>query len=195
MIQAILADDHEVFRQGLAALLTAHGIDVVGTTGNRDELLELILHEHPDVAVIDISMPGTSVPELLSTFKQEKITTQVLVLTSNQDAQMVEQMLGAGAGGYVLKDNAFNEILVAPQSVAAGHTYVSAQLAGRILRSELKLPNVDVSWTMRQLTILRMVSVGRQNDQADCARVRNSYQDGRQSPPTHSRKAWRQIVI
>jgi DNA-binding NarL/FixJ family response regulator len=159
MIQTILADDHEVFRQGLAALLTAHGIEVVGMTGDRDRLLELILQERPDVAVIDISMPGISIPELLSVISQRQIPTHVLVLTSDHQPEMAEEMIRAGARGYLVKENAFDEILLAIQSVAAGRTYVSSHLAGPLLRRE-KAPSDDLPWTARQLAILRMVAAG-----------------------------------
>ena len=160
MIQTILADDHEVFRQGIAALVAAHGIDIVATTGDRDQLLDLILQEHPDVVVIDISMPGISIPELLSTLRRRQISTQVLVLTSNHEPQMAEEMLRAGARGYVLKENAFQEVLLAIQSVAAGQTYVSSQLTGPLLLRKVD-PTADMEFTARQLAILRLVAAGK----------------------------------
>ena len=159
MIQTILADDHEVFRQGLAGLFTKHGIEVVGLTGDRDRLLELILQERPDVAVIDVSMPGISIPELLSIISQRQIPTHVLVLTADHQPQMAEEMLQAGARGYLLKENAFDEILLALQSVAAGRTYVSSHLTGPLLRRK-DVATTDLQWTARQLAILRMVAAG-----------------------------------
>ena len=72
---------------------------------------------------------------------------------------MAEEMLRAGARGYLLKENAFDEILMAIRSVAAGQTYVSSQLAGPLLRRE-DGPSTDLQWTARQLAILRLVAAG-----------------------------------
>jgi DNA-binding NarL/FixJ family response regulator len=155
----MLADDHQVFCEGLAAMISAAGIEVVGLTGDRDELFELVVQTPPDVAVVDVSMPGISIRQLLSMLRQRQIPTQVLILTGDADPQLAEEMLQAGARGLMLKEHAFEAILLAIRSVAEGQSYVSPQLAGTMLRRR-DGPVSSETWTDRQLEILRLVAAG-----------------------------------
>lgn len=158
-IRVMLADDHQVFRQGLATMIAAAGMQVDALTGNRDELFELVVEAPPDVAVVDVSMPGVSIPEFLSMLRQRQIPTHVLILTAHDDPQLAEDMLQAGARGLMLKEHAFEAILAAIRSVAAGQSYVSPQIAGTLLR-RTDGPVSYNSWTDRQLEILRLVAAG-----------------------------------
>lgn len=157
-MRVVIADDHRVFTQGFAALFESHGIQVAGVTADRDELVPIISRQRPDVAVIDLCMPGTSIPDILRALHEQRLPTQVLVITGSEQPHLVEEMLAAGARGYVLKTHAFEEIMCAVRAITEGKTYVSPELVGEVLAK--KRDEQSVKLTARQTEILRLVAAG-----------------------------------
>src|SRR5262245_22010563 len=99
-----VADDHAMFRQGLVALLgDAEGIEVVGQASRGDEALKLIRDLSPQVAILDIGMPGATGIDVAKALAQAGSPTRVVLLTMHADATHARQAIDAGANGYVLK--------------------------------------------------------------------------------------------
>jgi DNA-binding NarL/FixJ family response regulator len=119
-ITAVLVDDHELFRGGLRDILEDSGVRVVGEAGDGERAVELVAELAPDVAVMDLHMPGLDGVEATRRIASRAPATQVLVLTITVDRDRIERAMGAGACGYLLKDASVEEIAAAVRSAAAG---------------------------------------------------------------------------
>ncbi len=136
-IRVLLADDHAVVRAGIRQFLEfAGGIEVVAETGDGREACRLVEQHHPDVAVLDIQMPGLSGIEVTHWIRSEGLTCGILILTAYDDEPYVQAVLRAGANGYVLKTADPLEIAGAVRDVYAGKSVFDAALAMRLIRGE-----------------------------------------------------------
>ncbi len=136
-IRVLLADDHAVVRAGIRQFLEfAGGIEVVAETGDGREACRLVEQHHPDVAVLDIQMPGLSGIEVTRWIRSEGLTCGILILTAYDDEPYVQAVLRAGANGYVLKTADPLEIAGAVRDVYAGKSVFDAALAMRLIRGE-----------------------------------------------------------
>jgi len=130
MIRVLVADDHPVVRDGLRQLMAeTPDIRTVAETGDGHEALALLAETKPDVAVVDIAMPGPGILELLQSCRREHPATGLLVLTMYPEEQYARRLLRAGALGYVTKDTAGDELIDAIRRVAEGRPWVSDSLA------------------------------------------------------------------
>jgi len=128
-ITAILADDHAIIRNGLAPLLNAeHGVELLGEAANGREAWELIETLGPDVAILDVSMPEPTGIDIARKIVRAGLKTRVVLLTMHADPGAVLEAQEAGAAGFVLKDNTFEELLIAIRTVAAGGTFVTPSI-------------------------------------------------------------------
>jgi len=133
-IRVALADDHPIVLAGIRTLLTADPeIDLVGEATSGRDALPMIRAAGPDVAVIDVSMPGLNGLELTERVTGECPGTRVLILTVHEDAAYVQPLLKAGARGYLLKRSAADDLLRAVHAVAAGGVYLDPSIAGHAL--------------------------------------------------------------
>ena len=133
-ITVLLADDHPVVRSGLAALLaTLPGITVVAEADNGDEAIREVARHRPDVAVMDLRMPGLGGVEATRRIAADHPATAVLVLTMFQEDALVSEALRAGARGYLLKVARQDEIERAIRAVAAGDVIFSNAVAAQVL--------------------------------------------------------------
>jgi DNA-binding NarL/FixJ family response regulator len=160
-IRVMLADDHQAFLQGLAALIQSAGIELSGVANDRDHLLEMILADPPDVAIVDIGMPGVNIPQLLAVLREQQVRTAVLVLTGD-DGEFLAELMSAGARGYMLKEHAFEDLLTAIRTVSAGKRFISPQVAAQLLGpgNAPGAASPSRKLTARQLEILRLVASG-----------------------------------
>ena len=108
----LIADDHAIVIEGLVSLLKDR-FDVVGTVGDGSRLLEEAARLRPDVVVTDISMPGASGLEALRRLKAARADVKVIVLTMHVEAELATEALRAGASGYVVKQSASAELVLA----------------------------------------------------------------------------------
>jgi DNA-binding NarL/FixJ family response regulator len=130
-LKVILADDHNLVREGLRSLLDKQeDIQVVGEADNGRAALELAMRLVPDVAVMDVSMADMNGVEAASRIRESVPEVRVLALSMHADKRFVEKMLKAGASGYMLKNCAFREIAQAIRDVAAGRCYLSPEITG-----------------------------------------------------------------
>ena len=161
MITIAIADDHEIFREGLVNLFSSDDrFQVVCQCDNGDELLELLAETSVDVAIIDVSMPGPGVLGIQQRVQSLEGNARLLVLTMHQDASMAMQFLAGGVKGFVLKRNAFQELRDAVLAVASGESFVSSSIAGRV--AELSTGKTIVL-TNRELDVVRLVADGHIN--------------------------------
>ncbi|MEA5113331.1 MAG: response regulator transcription factor [Geobacteraceae bacterium] len=139
-IKILLADDHKIVREGLKALLEKDVyIEVVAVAEDGRSAVQLAQDLHPDVAVIDIGMPGMNGIEATRCITVENPGTRVLVLSMHSARRYVLEALSAGAKGYILKDCASEELVRAVRIVAANETYLSPKIAGILVKDCVNL--------------------------------------------------------
>jgi len=133
MIRLLIADDHTMFRQGLKQLLVEQpDLRVVAEAGNAQEVLEG-LHKHSiDVVILDLSMPGRDGIELIQHVKNMRPTLPLLVLTMHDHEQYASKALKAGASGYITKDCAAEQVVIAVRRLAQGGEYISPGIAEKL---------------------------------------------------------------
>ena len=166
MIRVALCDDHAVVRSGLGRIVADDpGLEVVGEAGSAEEAVAVARAERPDVFVMDLGLPGTSGIEATRQVIAVSPDTAVLVLTVHDDVAYLRKAFEAGARGYLVKDAADVELVLAIRQVAAGEEYVHPRLgaallspaaAGRVLG-----PGGELS--EREQDVLRLVALGHTN--------------------------------
>jgi RNA polymerase sigma factor (sigma-70 family) len=128
-IRVLVADDHAVVREGIRTMLeAARGFEVVAEAGNGEEALSLIDRYDPDVAILDITMPGMSGIEVLTKLRQKPARAGVLILSMHDHAEYVLGAVRAGADGYVLKNAGPAEVRDAVRAVAEGREAFSPRI-------------------------------------------------------------------
>ncbi|MCB0113327.1 MAG: response regulator transcription factor [Caldilineaceae bacterium] len=134
-IRILFADDHSIVRRGLVSLIqTEPDMTVVGEATDSNEALRMVEQLRPDVAVLDLSMPGTGGVEVTRQLTKYVPSVRVLILTFDEDEGMFHAAMSAGAAGYILKRAADAELVQAIRSVAKGEPYVHPRFLGALLR-------------------------------------------------------------
>jgi len=140
IIRLMLVDDHDIVRAGLRSFLESQtGFQVVGEAGDGEEAIQVALETHPDVIVMDISMPKVDGMEATRRLHALCPECRVLALTVHQDKQYFFEMLAAGAVGYVTKHAAAEDLVAAVRSVAQGNVYLQPALARWLLEDYHRL--------------------------------------------------------
>jgi len=128
-IHILIADDHLIVREGLRLILeTADGFEVVGEASDGAECLRLLTDLAPDVVLMDLQMSGMDGLTAIGHLRREHPEIAIVILTTFKEDELILRGLQAGASGYLLKDAAADELLMAIQAVTAGETYYSSQL-------------------------------------------------------------------
>jgi len=134
MIRVILADDHNIVREGLVALIDRQDdMEVVGQADNGLDIIAMSLDKEPDVVVMDVTMPDLNGIEATKRILNDRPGTKVLALSMHSDRRFVSKMLSAGASGYMLKDCAFDELAHAIRTVYERKTYLSGRVVEVVL--------------------------------------------------------------
>lgn len=140
----LLADDHRIFRDGLRSLLAAQeGLEVVAEAENGLEALRLACELLPDVAVLDISMPGLNGIEVVRKLSREAPQVKPIILSMHSDRRFVLEALRAGARAYLLKDAGILELIEAVRAVCAGRIHLCASVSKQVIRDYMSLADVD----------------------------------------------------
>lgn len=168
MIRALVADDHGVVRSGIRRILEEGGVVVVAEAGNGAQAVELAGRVTPDVALIDLTMPGLTGIETIQQLRAASSRTRVLVLTAHNDVAYLRAAFEAGAYGFVTKESADVELLNAVQVVASGHEYVHPSMGAALARSPLdgeasRLSGPGGTLSERELEVLRELALGQTN--------------------------------
>jgi len=129
----LVADDHEIVRRGLKAMLEAAGHQVVGEAATGREAVEIAAKTAPQVAVLDISMPELNGLEAARRIHEARPSTQILIVTAHESEEVVHQVLAAGARGYVLKSDAARDIVAAVGALLSGRQHFTTKVAEMVL--------------------------------------------------------------
>ncbi|GAB3818646.1 response regulator transcription factor [Pontibacter rugosus] len=149
MVRLILADDHKLVREGVKALLRDEEIIIAGEASSGSELLELLHETNADVVLLDISMPEMDGFQCIRQMQELHVDTKVLVLSMLENEYYVQQMMGLGAYGYILKTAGKEELKLAIQLVAKGIPYISSYITLNLLRKVNE--NVSITTPVEQL--------------------------------------------
>lgn len=163
-IKLIAADDHRLFLEGLKSLfeLTPE-FSLLSVCEDGDTLLSLINLYKPDIALVDVSMPGADTETIVETVERDNPDTKLIALTMHMDAELAERLLKLGLSGYVLKDGAFDELGNAITSVEAGEQYISPALMKLISESQKIIKNRKELLTRREIDVLNHAAEGSTN--------------------------------
>jgi len=127
--RVLLADDHAMFTEGLRSILEPH-VEIVGTASDGEQVILAVQRLHPDVVVMDISMPLLNGIKAARKLQEVGTSSKIIFLTMVGDPAFVTEAFHAGAAGYVLKSSAGSEIIIAIREALQGRTYVSPRVRG-----------------------------------------------------------------
>jgi two-component system, NarL family, invasion response regulator UvrY len=163
MIRILIADDHQLVREGLRRMIAEQpDFEVIGEAGTGEALLAAVERSAVDVVLLDISMPGPSVTELLSALGGRSPPVRAVVLSMHPEEQYAVRLLRAGAAAYLTKDRSPEHLVAAVRKAAAGGRYITPSLAEHLagaLDEPPGLPHEQLS--ERELQVLRMLASGR----------------------------------
>ena len=167
MIKVLLADDHSIVRAGLRRIVEESGdMEVIAEAADGRETIRLVRETSPDVAVIDISMPGLDGLEVVGQLRGHCPDLPILILTMHEEGQYVVRAIQAGAMGYMTKQSAPEQLLKAIRKIHAGSRYLTDEaaetLALRIAKGSGEQSPLD-SLSMRELQVLRRLAMGHTN--------------------------------
>jgi len=128
MVRVLVADDHPVYREGVARAISERtGLELVGVAADGREAMTGIRDLEPDVAVLDVRMPGLSGIDIVAEIARERIPTRVLLLSAQSDEQLIFDGVSVGASGYLLKDSDRSDICAAVEAIAAGRAVLAPE--------------------------------------------------------------------
>jgi DNA-binding NarL/FixJ family response regulator len=166
-VRILIADDHKILREGLRSLLEKQSTFVVVAEA-EDGLtaFDAVKRHRPDIAILDIGMPGLNGIEVTRKIRAEMTQTRVIALSMHADRRFVMGVLEAGANGYLLKDAAFAELATAVTAVAQGKTYLSPAIAETVVKSTLEKSGRGekgsrVLLSGREREVLQMIAEGK----------------------------------
>jgi len=167
----VLVDDHKLFREGVRALLEKQeGLQVVGEADDGKQAVELVRRLSPQVVIMDVSLPGLSGIEATLKILQEKPGIKVIALSMHAHRHFVQDMLKAGAAGYLLKECAFKELVQAIRQVCEeDRIYLSQEITQQLVEDYLqpqggKIISDSTLLTPREKEILRLIAAGNTNE-------------------------------
>lgn len=169
-LRIVVADDHELVRRGIRALLEAQkGWKVAGEARGGREAIEMVKKVKPDIAIVDITMPDMDGLEVTRRIRDFARQTQILILTMHESDQMVRRVLEMGARGYVLKSDMAAHLVQAVKDLASGKVSLTPKVSAIVLEGflkggESKQPeNSHVRPTPREIEIIRLLAEGKSN--------------------------------
>lgn len=192
MTHILIADDHDIVRDGLRALLeTRPGWTVVAEASNGQEALELATATRPDVVILDYAMPIMNGVEVARQMRARRLRAEILVFTMHDDDNVIREALQAGIRGYLLKADARSHLVEAVETLARHEAYISGKVSGALLDVALDGRSREGSLlTARERTIVQLIAEGRTNKEI-CPILRISVK----TVETHRASALRKLGI
>jgi DNA-binding NarL/FixJ family response regulator len=161
-VRVLLADDHEIVRQGLRVLLEREGFQVVGEAADGHDAVKLCEANHPEVAILDLSMPLLNGVDAAREIMKANPRTKVVLLTMHTEDHLILESLRAGVTGYVLKTRAASELVQALRAVCRGEMFLTQSISRTIVQAFLQ--NTPVSGNPisdRERQVLQLVAEGK----------------------------------
>jgi DNA-binding NarL/FixJ family response regulator len=160
MLRIFLADHHVLIRGGLRILLRTRGdFSICGEAENGIEAVKLIIQAKPDIAMLDVDMPGINGIEATRQVRKAAPNTEVLIFTAEDNEDIMRECLRAGASGYLLKSAPDEQITDAIEALAQHHVYYSGAVVEKLLRADVNPSHL----TLREREILRLIAQGRRS--------------------------------
>ena len=164
-ISVVLVEDHRMFREWLGHMITAAGdLAVVGETDNIADALDLIKKVQPDIAIVDLTLRGSSGLELIKNLKAHGLEVPVLVLSMHDEELYAERVLRAGAKGYICKNEASSTVGAAIRRVLSGEIYLNEKMTARMLSTlSSSSPRASVGMEVladRELEVFQLIGKG-----------------------------------
>jgi DNA-binding NarL/FixJ family response regulator len=170
IVRVLLAEDHTIVRKGLRSILDGEaGIEVIGEAKDGREAIEKAGQLHPDVVVMDITMPGLNGLEATRQIKKRFPEVQVVILTVHANEEYVFQILRAGASGYVVKQAAPGELISAIQAAYRGESFLSPSISRKVIEEYVRQaeataePDSYDQLTDREREVLQLIAEGHPN--------------------------------
>ena len=161
-VRIVLADDHVLVRQGLKSLLEREGFQVVGEASDGQEAIRHVELLHPDIAVMDISMPILNGLNAAREMSRSFPKTKIILLTQHDEGQYVSEALDAGVKGYVLKNQVASDLLLAIRQVSRGQVYLSPGVSRAVMEAyHSKSEKSQNSLTLRERQVLQLIAEGK----------------------------------
>lgn len=161
-LRILLADDHEIFRQGVRSLLECEGFEIVAEAGDGHEAIRLAKEVNPDLAILDLAMPRLNGPSAAQEIARISPNTRMILLTMYSEEPYITSALQAGMTGYVLKTQSAAELVQAIRDVMEGGMYLSSGVSQSIARAYLgKHEPSTKPLTSRECQVLRLVAEGK----------------------------------
>jgi len=158
----LLADDHEIVRQGLRALLEHKGFVVAGEAANGYEAIRLARELHPDIAILDLAMPLINGVGAARRILRELPGTKIILLTMHTEEPYVLDALQAGVAGYVVKSDAAADLAAAIEGVLQGATYLSSKISRAIVESSAEKKGLPLGpLSPREREVLQLITEGK----------------------------------
>jgi DNA-binding NarL/FixJ family response regulator len=181
-ITVICADTHEIFRQGLLALLkTVEAIETLSQAANGIEAWDYIKQLRPDVAIVEIHLPGLSGLDIARNSVQAGLPTQFVLLTAYEDPLTAIEAQKAGVAGFVVKSNSFEELMLAVRTVHLGGTFMTASIRAK-LQQWHRQGKPDITLSPREREVIRLISLGKSSKEIAriidiCPRTVDTYRE------------------
>ncbi len=169
MIRVIIAEDHNLVRQGIRALLEQSGeVQVVAEASTGEEAVNLTKDQQPDLVIMDLSMPRLDGVQASERILDLKLPTQIIILSMHCDTTMVQQLLRRGVKGYLLKDAVTEELILAVRSVSQGKMFLSPSISDSVMTmlfspSDAQAERSGDLLTPREREVLQLVAEGHTN--------------------------------
>jgi len=165
-IRVLLAEDHEIVRDGLAAIIDYQAdMTVVGHACNGEEAVERFAELQPDITLMDLRMPGMGGAPAIEAIRKKFGDARIIVLTTYDGDENIYRALKAGARGYLLKDSGKDDLLSAIRAVHEGRSYVPPEIATRLVtRTQAGAP-----LTTREIEVLQLMAEGKSNKEIGAA--------------------------
>jgi DNA-binding NarL/FixJ family response regulator len=164
-LRLLLADDHILVRAGLRSLLDGiPGVTVVAEADNGEQAVTLAAEHRPDVALLDITMPGMNGLQAAEKIIRDLPEIRIIILSMHASEEYVRQALKLGVSGYLLKDAATLELHAALEAVSSGATYLSPRITSQVLQSKglrQTEPHGQSALTPRQIEVLKLLALGK----------------------------------